>query len=76
MCTPQADLPDSDYVKLMHCPAHGTFHLSVSKATVHLTPRELLLLGAAINRWWQEHPEQAGNIKPFTSNPSSNRRAV
>lgn len=60
------DNPDGmDYVKLFHCPTHGTFHLYVGRATVHMTPRELLLLGAAIDRWWNEHRDQLESLQPF-----------
>jgi len=58
-------LPDSEYVKLYHCPDHDAFHLWVGKATIHLSPRELLLLGAAIDRYWQSNPEQVDAIEPF-----------
>lgn len=58
-------LPESDYVKLYHCPDHESFHLWVGKATVHLTPRELFLLGAAIDRWWRDHPELIKQLKPY-----------
>lgn len=58
-------LPESDYVKLYHCPDHDAFHLWLGKATVHLTPRELLLLGAAIDRWWRDHPESVDKLQPY-----------
>jgi len=61
--------PESDYVRLFHCPAHEAFHLWVGKATVHLTPRELLLLGAAIDRWWRQHPEELEKLEPFDLDP-------
>ncbi len=69
MCTPAADLPESEYVKLMHCQKHNVFHLWVGKATIHLTPRELLLLGAAIDRWWRDHPEKVHELPKFKFEP-------
>ncbi|MEM9250896.1 MAG: hypothetical protein AAGB29_00975 [Planctomycetota bacterium] len=65
MCQPTDADHEQSYVKLLHCGNHDTFHLWVGKATVHLTPRELLLIGGAINSWWQNHPEQLKEIQPF-----------
>ncbi len=74
MCQNTPDPPECDYVRLIHCPSHDSFHLWLGKATVHLTPRELLLLGAAIDRWWREHPEQLHSLKPFDIHPETQRR--
>lgn len=83
-------LPESECVKLYHCPNHDNFHLRLNKAVAkratekkadrfaaffrffHITPRERLLLGAAINRWWHEHPEQVDRIAPFDFTPTPN----
>lgn len=64
------DLPETDYVKLYHCPGHDTFHLWLGKATIHLSPRELLLLGAAIDRYWRSHPEKAQALQQFDFFPN------
>jgi len=69
MCVPDDQLSQTEYVKLMYCPKHQQFHLYVGKATIHLTPREVLLLGATIHRWWQDHPQQAQDIEPFIFAP-------
>ena len=66
---------EHEYVKLMHCPAHETFHLCIGRASVRLTPRELLLLGAAINRWWDQHPEQVEKLQPFEWLSSNERES-
>ncbi len=63
-CT-RPSIPESDYVKLLHCDDHDAFHLWVGKATIHLTPRELFLLGAAIDRWWRDHPERIEQLTRF-----------
>lgn len=62
---PPQPLPEASYVKLYECPNHGCFHLSIGKVVVSLTHRELLLLGASINRWWEQHPEQVERLEPF-----------
>jgi hypothetical protein len=43
-------------VKLVRCP-HGKFHLNLGGMSLHLSTRELLLIGQAVNRWIQHHPE-------------------
>ncbi|MEX2213895.1 MAG: hypothetical protein WD768_07195 [Phycisphaeraceae bacterium] len=43
-------------VRLYRC-QHGTMHLNLGHATFHLSPRELLLIQRAIDRWFHEHPE-------------------
>jgi len=65
MCQPADAMNDQPYVKLMRCHKHDAFHLWVGKATVHLTPRELLLIGGAINAWWKNHPDELERIQPF-----------
>ncbi|MEO0587772.1 MAG: hypothetical protein AAF078_09045 [Planctomycetota bacterium] len=65
MCQTADAERETPYVKLMHCPEHGVFHLWVGKATIHLTPRELLLLGGSINAWWSRHPDQLEQIARF-----------
>lgn len=72
---PDANDHTGDLVKLHHCPTHGCFHLSVGKATVHLTPRELLLVGAAIERWWNEHPDEIDKLPLFNWFPQPERNA-
>ena len=71
MCHPADAERETPYVKLMHCPEHDMFHLWVGKATVHLTPRELLLLGGSINSWWARHREQLEKIAPYDMFPSN-----
>jgi|GEM_PF-6137340 len=72
MCVIRPIFPESECVKLYHCPNHDNFHLWLNKSTIHITPRELFLLGAAINRWWHEHPDQVDRIASFDFTPSSN----
>lgn len=43
-------------VRLYRC-EHGAFHLTVNHTTLHLDATELSLLGQAIGRWAQRHPE-------------------
>jgi len=59
-----------EYVKLFHCPKHNLFQLGIGRASFCLTPRELLLLGGAIERWWLRHPDQFHQIQPFNFDPS------
>ena len=47
----------STRVRLCQC-EHGTFHLNVNGATLHLHPHELALVGQAINTWARRHPDQ------------------
>jgi len=48
---------DGSRVRLCQC-EHGTFHLNVNGATLHLHPHELALVGKAINTWARRHPDQ------------------
>lgn len=48
---------ESSSVRLCQC-KHGTFHLNVNGATLHLHPHELALVGKAINAWARRHPDQ------------------
>jgi len=69
MCNDDVHNMETDLVKLAHCPTHDVFHLGLGKATIYLTPREVLLLGAAINQWWQDHPEHLNAVRPFVLLP-------
>ena len=49
---------DIETVRLRKCD-HGTFHLNVGPVTMHLTSRELQLIGRVIERWAETHDEWA-----------------
>lgn len=43
-------------VRLTRC-QHETYRLNLENMTLHLTAREMLMIGQAINRWVQAHPQ-------------------
>lgn len=69
MCRKYIEDQETQFVQLMHCPEHNRFHLCLGKASLQLTPREVLLLGATIDRWWKNHPDQLKEVRPFVMLP-------
>ena len=55
MC--HAHTEGSPQIRLRRC-SHGTFHLTVNGATLHLLPEELTMIGQAINTWARRHPDE------------------
>ena len=47
--------PPIEHVRLVPC-GHGNLHLYLGKQTLHLTPRELGIIGSVISRWLRQHP--------------------
>ncbi len=44
-------------IRLHRC-LHGMFHLNLGATTLHLSHSEFQMLAAAVDRWYQIHPDE------------------